>query len=64
MGPQCSHIARKRSIRYCRRACLANIAGEAAIRRSYVGLEVIGELAETLEVGPAELMKVQSRRRS
>lgn len=29
----------------------------------YVGLEVIGKLAEALEVEPAELLKVRSKRR-
>ena len=31
--------------------------------RPYVGLEVIGKLAKALEVEPAELLKVQSKRR-
>ena len=29
----------------------------------YVGLEVIGKLAEALEVEPAELLKLESKRR-
>ena len=50
------------------------LAYEASVNRSYlarvetaqpyVGLEVIGKLAEALEVEPAELLKLPSRRRS
>ena len=48
------------------------LAHEAGVNRSYlarietgrhyVGLEIIGKLAEALEVEPAELLKVPSRR--
>jgi hypothetical protein len=31
--------------------------------QAYVGLEVIGKLAEALEVEPAELLKVLTKRR-
>ena len=49
------------------------LADEASVNRSYlarietaqpyVGLEVIGKLAEALEVEPAELLKVRLKRR-
>ena len=49
------------------------LAREAEVDRSYlsrveaahhyVGLEVIGKLAEALEVAPAELLKLAARRR-
>jgi transcriptional regulator with XRE-family HTH domain len=32
--------------------------------RPYVGLEVIGKIAEALEVEPAELLKLPAKRRS
>ena len=31
--------------------------------RHYVGLEIIGKIAEALEVAPAELLKLAARRR-
>jgi hypothetical protein len=34
-----------------------------ARRYSYVGLEIIGKIAEVLEIEPAELMRLPIRRR-
>ena len=59
-------------LRRAKRLSQEALAHEAGVNRSYlarietgqpyVGLEVIGKLAEALEVEPAELLKMPSRR--